>query len=803
MKLKYYELKQKCPEDMFDFKTTDEIDSSLEGIIGQERAVDAIDLGLRVKQSGYNIYISGITGTGRTTYAKAIANKKAKEKAVPPDLCYVFNFKNNSEPKALTLPPGIGEKLCNDMENLIEELQEEIPKAFKSEEYETKKISIINEYQNYTNKLIEDLENEIAKDNFILQHTGHGAMPNPVPVNKHGQIIQKKEFQELPEKKRKVILEKSKEIQDKIEQLRRVIRDFRLEAQAELDKLDKEYGLAILEPVFENLREKYQECREIIEYLNDVREDIITNLEKFSEDKEENGLLVALQQQDDGSFFTRYKVNLLVNNKERKHAPVVVESNPTYYNLFGKIEGRSHFGTITTDFTMIKAGAVHRANGGYLIINARDLLQKPFAWETLKRVLLNREITVENIGEQYRSIPISVLKPEGISIDIKVILIGSPEIYQLLYYYDEEFKKLFKIKADFDIEMKKDENNIHKFAAVIATICRREGICHLTARGVARLVEYSCRLTEDREKLSTRFNEILEILYEANALADISNKKYIDEDDISKAIQEKDRRSNLYEEKIHEMIEKGHILIDLEGEKVGQINGLSVLQAGQYSFGRPSRITARTHLGQEGIINIEREAKMSGNIHNKAVLILSGYLGGKYTMERPLNLSASLAFEQSYGGVEGDSASCAELIALLSSISSYPVKQSLAITGSLNQMGYVQPVGGVNEKIEGFFKICQLTGLNGEQGVVIPEQNVDNLMLSDAVIEAVKENKFSIYTVKDIDEAIELMMGRPAEEVHKKVEEVLSEYADKAVEYSHSEEKDEDELNNEQKDTGE
>lgn len=789
MKLKYFELKKKCSQEIFDFQTTDEIDSFLEGIIGQERAVNSIDLGLRVKQNGYNIYISGITGTGRTTYAKTIAHEKAKEKIVPPDFCYIYNFKNNSEPKALSLPAGTGEELCCDMENLIEEFQEEIPKAFKSEEYESKKNNIINEYQDSSNKFLENLEKEILKDNFILQHTGQGTMPSPVPVNKHGQVIQKKEFQELPEKKRKAILEKGKEIQEKIEQLRRVIRDLRLEAQVELDKLDKEYGLAILKPVFENFREKYQECEEVIEYLNEVREDIIENLNKFNDTKEENNFITAFQQQDEGAFFTRYKVNLLVNNKERKCAPVIIESNPSYYNLFGKIEGRSHFGTITTDFTMIKAGAVHRANGGYLIINARDLLQKPFAWETLKRVLLNREITVENIGEQYRSIPISVLKPEGIGIDIKVILIGSSEIYQLLYYYDEEFKKLFKIKADFDIEMIKNDNNIQKFAAFISTICRREEIRHLTAQGVARLVEYSNRLTGDRGKLSTRFNEILEILYEANAVADVSNKEYIDKAEVSKAIQDKDRRSNLYEEKILEMIEKGHILIDLEGEKVGQINGLSVIQIGQYSFGRPSRITARTHLGQEGIINIEREAKMSGNIHNKAVLILAGYLGGKYAQEKPLTLSASLAFEQNYGGIEGDSASCAEVIALLSSISNYPIKQALAITGSMNQMGLVQPIGGVNEKIEGFFKICKLTGLTGEQGVVIPEQNIDNLILNDSVIKAVNEDKFNIYTVKNIDETIELMMKRPAEEVHKKVEEVLRQLADKAVEYSRSEEK--------------
>lgn len=787
MKLTINKLKQKCDPKLFNFKTTEEIEPFDAGIIGQQRAVDAVNLGLRVKQNGYNIFISGITGTGKTTYAKTIAKRGAKDKEVPSDLCYVYNFKEQSAPNAMILPTSMGEELCLDMENLIEELQEEIPRAFESEEHEKKKSSIMSEFQEESNKLLEELEDEIAEDNFILQHSGQGSFPTPIPIDEQGKPISKEQYQEMPEEEKKTIKDKNLKIQEKIEKLRRVIRKLKLETQAELEKLDKEFGLSILQPIFENLKDNYKSCDEVNDYLDDVKGDIIENIDKFNKQKEENNFIMAFQQGNDDSFFNRYQVNLLVNNKKTKGAPVIVEYNPTYYNLFGKIEGKSQFGTITTDFTMIKSGAIHRANGGYLIINARDLLQKPFAWETLKRVLLNGEITVENIGEQYRAIPITTIKPEAIPINVKIFLIGSPRIYQLLYHYDEEFKKLFKIKADFDVEMKRDKDNLKKIAAFISCICRREDIRHFSAEAVARVVEYSSKITASKDKLSTRFNEILEILYEANAWADINDHRYIEAEDVSKAINEKDRRSNLLEEKIQEMIEKGHILIDIAGEETGQINGLSVYQTGQYSFGRPSRITARTHLGQEGVINIEREAKMSGNIHNKAVLILAGYLGGKYAQETPLSLSASLAFEQNYGGIEGDSASCAELIALLSSISAYPVRQDLAITGSMNQRGEVQPIGGVNEKIEGYFKVCKQLGLTEKQGVVIPVQNIDNLMLDDSVIQAVEEGKFSIYSVENIDQAIELMLNKAADDVHKKVEEVLADYADKAASFADGE----------------
>ncbi|AZR72610.1 ATP-dependent protease [Anoxybacter fermentans] len=781
-KLNFTELKATCDPSIFDFKTTEELKPFEEGIIGQRRAVKAMNFGLKIKQKGYHIFMAGITGTGKTTYAKTLIKNEARKYPVPDDWCYIYNFDNPEIPKALNLPAGIGIKLKEDMEKLIDELRTDIPKTFESEEYEKQRNQIMDKYQEQSNMLIMEFEEELKKEGFLLQRTGKGIFTIPL---KDGRPLSQEDFEQMTEEEKNNFKEKSKQIQIQMEEIMRKIRRLEVQAREEIEQLEERVCLSIVKPIIDHLKDDYQNYPRILKYLNDVQEDIIKNLEKFKAEEEiENPLLLTVKTRQDESFFTRYKVNLLVNNKETKGAPVVIETNPTYYNLFGKIEGESEFGTVVTDFTMIKGGAVHRANGGYLILQAKDVLSNPFAWEALKRTLANQEIRVENIGEQFRTIPTTTLKPEPIPLNIKVILIGNPLIYQLLYDFDEDFKKLFKIKAHFDVEMDKTEENLKKFACFISFQCEKEGLRHFTAEAVARVVEYSSRLAENQKKLTTRFNEIVEILYEASAWAEIDNSKYVEESHVEEAIKEKIYRSNLMEEKIQEMIENGHILIDTEGEEVGQINGLSVYQTGEYSFGRPSRITARTFLGEKGVINIEREAKMSGKIHDKAVLILSGYLGGKYAKDKPLTLSASLAFEQSYGGIEGDSASCAELIALLSAISGIPVRQDFAITGSMNQKGKVQPIGGVNQKIEGFYKVCKAKGLTGTQGVVIPVQNIENLMLDKEIIEAVKDGKFHIYSVKDIDEAIEIMMKKPAEEVHKEVNKKLKELAKKAEKFT-------------------
>ena len=782
-------LKGSCNLEDFDFATTEELEPFQEGIIGQNRAVEAVDFGLNVEKEGYNIFMTGLPGTGKSTFARKATEDKSKDKEVPPDLCYVFNFENPEKPKAIELPPGTGSDLKEDMEELVEELKEEIPAAFEGEEYEEKKKQIMSDYQQKSNKIMEEFEEEIKEEGYMLKNTPQG--PVPVPIDEEGNPMDQEEYQQLPDEKKQELREKNTDINQEMENIMRQIRKLKSKAQDELKNVEKKVGLSVVQPIIANLKENYNGCQEVIDYLNNVQEDIIENLNKFrdKDDDQKQNFPFPMPQNDDGSFFKRYKINLLVDNSETEGAPVIYETNPTYYNLFGKTEGKSQFGAITTDFTMIKSGAFHKANGGYLILQARDVLTNPLSWKTLKRTLINEEVVVENIGEQYRAVPIKTLKPEAIDIDLKVIMIGNPMVYQLLYNYDEEFKKLFKIKADFDVEMKRTRENVEKFASFISCISVRENIKQFKKEAVCKVIEYSSRLAGDKDKLSTRFNDIMEVLYESNTWAKIASHEYVEAEDVKKALEKKEQRSNLIEEKIREMIEKNHILVDVQGKEVGQINGLSVYQTGEYAFGRPSRITARTYMGKEGVINIERKVDMSGKIHNKGVMILSGFIGEKYAREKPLTLSASLAFEQSYGGIDGDSASCAELIALLSAISTYPIRQDLAITGSMNQKGKVQPIGGVNQKIEGYYKTCKVKGLNAKQGVIIPEQNKDNLMLKDEVIEAVKEDKFKIYSVEDIDEAIELMFARPAQEVHDKVNEVLEDIAKKAQQFGKDNEK--------------
>lgn len=479
----------------------------------------------------------------------------------------------------------------------------------------------------------------------------------------------------------------------------------------------------------------------------------------------------------------RYRINLFVDNKATAHAPVIFETNPTYYNLFGKIEGRARLGTVVTDFMLIKSGAIHKANGGYLIIQAADLFKEPFAWDALKRTLNNGESQIENIGQEYLLFPTVTLKPEAIPIDVKIILIGNPYIYSLLNVYDEDFKKLFKVKVDFDVEMERNPQNIKKYAELISEIVKTRDLLHFDTNGVAEIIDYSSRLAEDKTKLSTRFNEILEVLYESSTWAELDGSSLVTKEHVEKAISEKIYRSNRIEERLLSMIEKEEILVDTEGFATGQINGLSVIDTVDYIFGQPSRITARVYLGNAGVVNIEREAKMSGRIHNKAVMILTGYLGEKYARSIPLSISASLTFEQNYGGIEGDSASCAELMALLSAIASVPVRQDIAVTGSLDQHGKIQPVGGTTYKIEGFYHACKLKGFTGTQGVVIPCQNITNLMLKPEVIAAAQEDKFHIYTAETIDDVIEIMTGMQAEEFHNKVKESLKKMAETAKKF--------------------
>jgi len=783
-KLSPEELNQSCDPSIFKFRSTEEIEP-LSDIIGQERAVRAMEFGLKIDHKGYNIFMTGLTGTGKTSYAKAIVTETARKRPVPDDVIYVYNFAKPEKPVALNLPAGKGTEFSKDMDKLIIEIKEEISRAFDNEEFEHQKQTLIDKYQKASLEILEKLEIMAKQEGFSLQKTPQGIITIPLY---EGKAMSQEDFEALSDEQRKELEGKNRDIQLKIDEALRKIRNLDRQARKELNQLESDIALAKIDPIFEEITVKYKDFEKIISYLKAVKEDIIKNLSVFRSGREKaESQELPLQQLDQApntdGFFTRYRINVFVDNSKTEGVPVIFETNPTYYNLFGKIEGRAQFGTVVTDFTMIRSGAVQRANGGYLILQAKDLFKDPFAWDALKRVLINNESRVENIGEQYRTVPTVTLKPMPLPINVKVILIGTPYIYMILNAYDEDFKKLFKIKVDFDTEMDKNPENLMKFASFISHICRDHNLIHFDPTGVAAMVDYSSRLAEDQSKLSTLFNEIVELLYEASTWAAIEGSDLVTKEFVQKAIEEKVYRSNRVEEKLFSMIKRGEILVDTQGSAVGQVNGLSVLDVGDYIFGQPSRITATTYVGDSGVVNIEREAKLSGQIHDKAVMILSGYMGEKYAKDMPLAISASIAFEQNYGGIEGDSATCAELIALLSSISGVPVRQDLAVTGSLNQHGQVQPVGGTTYKVEGFYHTCVIKGLTGTQGVVLPHQNVQNLLLKPEVLKAVKEGKFHIYSAETIDDVIEIMTGMPAEEFHTKVKEALKEMADTAKEF--------------------
>jgi lon-related putative ATP-dependent protease len=755
--------------------------SLLEGVIGQDRAVKSMEFGLSMEAPGYNIFILGPQGTGKTTYSQTVVAKAASKRAVPDDWCYINNFSEWDKPLAISLPAGQGKVFQKDMEKLITNLVVYIPKAFEGSNFQQQKDDIIQKTNKQMSEILRDIDKIAKNAGFAIQQAANRVLLIPMV---EGRQMTQEEFGSLTEEEREKIDEKrnktAKEIDEKIRDGQMVQRL----AEEKAVEIQKQAALEAAAPFIGQLKEKYKDFGQIVDYLDKVLKDVAENHGIFSSVRHSLDENIITKLQDDAGFldgeeksifekaasardskdpFTRYKVNLFINNESTKGAPVITESSPYYYNLFGKIEYKSHMMTTMTDFTMIKPGAIHKANGGYLILQAKDLLMDPFAWGTLKKALKYKEAVVENIGEQSRYVPTVTLKPQPIPLNIKVILIGSYYFYQFLAA-DEDFRKLFKVIVDFDVEMDRTQENIRHYVAFIASICESENLKHFNCEALARVVEYGSRLADSQKKLSTRFNIVSEIVYEASALAGADNSEYVEGRHVQQAIKNKKYRSNRIEEKMQEQIISKKVLIDTEGAVVGQVNGLSVMGVSGYSFGLPSRITARTYAGREGIINIERETDMSGNIHSKGVLTLNGYLGGKFAQEKPLGLTAQVTFEQLYGGVEGDSASSAELYAILSSLSDVPIRQNLAVTGSVNQMGEIQPIGGVNEKIEGFFDVCSLKGLTGDQGVIIPVSNIDNLMLKDEVIEAVKNNLFHIYAVTKIEEGIELLTGVKAGE---------------------------------------
>jgi lon-related putative ATP-dependent protease len=717
----------------------------LREIIGQERAVRALKFGIGIRERGFNIYVAGFPGTGRTTAVKNFVEEIARNEPAPPDWCYVNNFSNQYEPKATRLPSGKGKAFRDDVKNLIENIRTALPKAFESDDYTTKREATIRVLESQRKELIDQLNAKAQEAGFVIQSTPVGLLL--IPVIK-GKPISEEELITLPQKTKDAIQEKRERLESELRSTMRQFFDMEQKIHEELKKLNRDVALYAIGHLVDDLLEKYKDTPEVTAYLRDVQNDILDNQVPFvkrGEPQQQLPFPVPWMKEEP---FKKYEVNVIVDNSNVKGAPVVMESNPTHQNLFGRTEKEAQFGALVTDFTMIRGGSLHRANGGYLIVPVEELLRNPFSYDGLKRALRNGNILIEELEERYGFISTKSLKPQPIPLNAKVILIGDPYLYQQLFVLDMEFNELFKVKAEFDTTMARTEENVQQYAAFVCTLCQKENLKHLDGSGLAKLVEYSSRLAEDQQKLSTRFAEVADVVREANFYATQEKSNLVTGNQVKKAIEERIYRSKLIQEKIQEMIKRGVILIDTDAEKVGQVNGLAVMGLGDFAFGNPSRVTASIGLGREGVIDIEREAKMGGPIHTKGVLILSGYLNEKYARDKPLSLSARLVFEQNYEGVEGDSASSTELYAILSALSGLPIKQNLAVTGSVNQKGEVQAIGGVNEKIEGFFEVCKAKGFTGKQGVMIPASNV----------------QIHIYSVGSIDEGIEVLTGTRAGE---------------------------------------
>ena len=788
--LDYTQLKNVCLPSDFTFQSTAEL-SPLEGIIGQERAVKAFEFGLAVKMKGYNIYMAGPSGTGKTSYAVSSIQKVAGTEPVPKDWCYVYNFDNPMKPQAISFEAGTGKCFVDHMEEFVERIQKELSKAFHSEDYEKEKFMLELNFEKQQDEMFGEIRVLAEEYDFVLKSMDSGVYFIPIV---DGAPVEQEEFDSLPGDVKAIIDKNNLFLREKTAPLMRKIHELRKECDKQIDELEQKVGNSVMAHYIEELLEVYKANDKVTSYINNVKKDILDNLDQFVEvggSEEEEALatlmpLLGKKQEEDVT--QRYRVNLIVDNSQTKGAPVVVNFNPTYSNLMGETEYDSEFGSLTTDFMKIKSGLFHQANGGYLIVQAHDILSAPHAWEALRSVIKTREINTDLVRERQGSAGTPVLKPEPIPIEFKVIMIGSDYFYDVLSECDEEFDKFFKIRADFDYEMPRTDENIAKMTQFIKGFVEREKTLEFDVSAICAIIEHSSRSISRQDKLSTRFNQLAEILVEAYTWAKVENASIITSKHVHKAIGEKEHRMKLYEEKLDEMLDEDVIMIDTEGSVVGQINGLAVLDMGNYAFGTPSRITATTYVGKSGIVNIEKEAHMSGHTHDKGMQIITGFLGQTYAQSFPMSLSCRVCFEQNYNGIDGDSASSTELYCIISSLSEIPIRQNLAVTGSVNQKGEIQAIGGVTQKIEGFFKLCKKRGLTGEQGVIIPFSNIKDLVLNNEVIEAVKDGVFHIYAIKHIDEGIELLMDYPAgkkdeqgmfppNSVHGKVYEKLKEFA--------------------------
>ena len=760
--LSFKDLKMTCNENLFNFTTTEELEGLQSGI-GQDRGIKALEFGLQVNVKGYNLYIEGPSGVGKTMYTKNYLDKISKKEKVPNDWCYIYNFNNPNNPIAVSLPAGQGKEFRDNMDGFIKEIKKDIKKTFNADDFEKEKASIKQQFEEKRSALLEKLNKEALKFDFQVKASQNGIYMMPIV---EGRVVEEEEFNQLEDSIKQEYESKSAVVQEQIMTVIGQIKEIERQSDKKISEWQSNIALLTISAHINFLKSKYKRNKKINTFLNDVKQDVLKNVSYFLE---EDKILANQNQNQPGNPANRvtdpslnYRVNLFIDNSNKEGSPVIMDSNYSYSNIFGALEYENYYGALKTDFTMLKPGLLHQANGGYIIFQAKDLLSNSACYEALKKALRVKELDIEAVPEQRSSMVMISLRPEPIPLDLKVILIGNSQIYQTLLAMDADFKKLFKIKVEFEDDAPLNTENANKLARIIHGFCEHDNLPHLDKEAMCKLIEYASKLAGSHSKISTRFDDLIQIVGEAATWAKLSRSKIVTGEFIDKALKEQINRVKKYDAKYMEMIKNHSLLIDTEGYKVGTLNGLTVLTVGDYTFGKPAKITVNTYTGKNGIVNIEREVDLSGSSHSKGVLILTGYLGEMFAQDIPLCLTASICFEQLYNGVDGDSASSTELYGLLSSLSGIPINQAIAVTGSVNQKGQIQPIGGVNEKIEGYFQICKMRGLDGSHGVMIPIQNVDNLQLSDDIIEAVKNGQFHIYSISSIEEGIEVLTGVPA-----------------------------------------
>lgn len=746
-----------CDPKIFKFKNTSEV-KPLDTVIGQERAVQAIDFGLNMQDPGYNIFVTGLAGTGKSTIVRDLVNKHAKNLPTPNDLCLVNNFKDEFRPKAIFVSPGKAIELSKKMNRAVESLKKELPAVFENETYLKKLSKIKTKYSDRQHHLFEQLQSFAAKKNLQIGQTEDDFQTIPVV---DGRPLTPEEFNVLPDAVKSKIEENLRSIQAEIEATALEIDRISQSLHADIEKLMDAFALSAVKKPLDPIRKEFKDNEAVVEYLNGAQAHIVENFNLFIPSDKTEQPSERQTARSAESLFQQYKISVLVDHGSTKGAPVIFETNPTYYNVFGRIEKRAIMGTINTDFTMVQAGSMLNANGGFLIMEIDPVIMNPYVWEALKRTLRVKFLQIEDIPEES-AFSTTSLKPEPIPLDVKVILLGSYEAFEIIQNEDPRFNKIFKMRADFDYEVDRTSRTVQQYASFIARVCKEENLLPFTPSGISAIVEYGQKYVSNKNKLSIRFGPILGVLKEADYWARKNNARQVNDKFVVKAFNDHRFRHNLYEQKMHESYQDNTIMIDVQGEEIGQVNALAVYQIGELSFGRPARITAETYMGKQGVVNIEREAKLSGSTHDKGVLILSGYLGRTFAQHYPLSLSISITFEQSYYGIDGDSASSTELYAIISSLADIPIKQGIATTGSVNQKGKIQAIGDVNQKVEGFFEVCKEKGLTGKQGVIIPKANTKNLMVKREVIQAVKQKKFHIYPVATVEQGIEILTGVPA-----------------------------------------